>query len=135
MAEPEIKSITSDALRVFMEERNESDYVLVDVRQPKEYESGHIPGAVFLPLLELERKLFSLPGDRDLVFYCHSGGRSLSAALLAADAEVTVKDVYNLEGGILAWDGKKMTDFPRVEIFEKGAGTEAPLYTAMDLEK
>ncbi len=118
-----------------MEEKNEADYLLVDVRQPAEYEAGHIPGALFLPLLELERKLFSLPGDRDWIFYCHSGGRSRAAAFLAAEAEATVKSVYNLEGGILAWEGKKLTDFPKVQVFEKGAGTETLLYTAMDLEK
>jgi rhodanese-related sulfurtransferase/rubrerythrin len=127
--------MTPEALRAFMETRNDSDYVLVDVRQPVEYESGHIPGALFLPILELERKLFSLPGDRDLVFYCHSGGRSRAAAFLAAEAAVTVGNVYNLEGGILAWEGKKLTDFPRIQVFEAGAGIEALLYTAMDLEK
>ena len=135
MGELELKSITAEALRVFMETRNDSDYVLVDVRQPAEYESGHIPGALFLPLLDLERKLFSLPGDRDLIFYCHSGGRSRAAAFLAAEAAVTVGGVYNLEGGILAWEGKKLTDFPRIQVFEKGAGIESLLYTAMDLEK
>lgn len=127
--------MTPEALRLFMETRNDSDYVLIDVRQPAEYEAGHIPGALLIPVLELESRLFSLPEDRDLVFYCHFGGRSLAAAFLAMDAEVTARDVYHLHGGILAWKGKKLTDFPRIQVFEKGAGIESLLYTAMDLEK
>lgn len=135
MGETDVKSMSAEALRGFMADRSEADYVLVDVRQPAEYSAGHIPGALFLPLLELEQKLFDLPGDRDLVFYCHSGGRSLAAASLAAEAEVTSGQVYNLQGGILGWEGRKLSDFPRVYVFDKTAGLFDLLYTAMDLEK
>ncbi|MCF8052706.1 MAG: sulfurtransferase [Desulfobacterales bacterium] len=130
-----MKPITAEALRAILEGRDEAEYLLIDVRQPAEYEAGHIPGALLIPVLELESRLFSLPEDRDLVFYCHFGGRSLAAAFLATDAEVTVRDVYHLQGGILAWKGKKLTNFPRIQVFETGAGIEALLYTAMDLEK
>ena len=135
MEQPEIIALDSEQLRRYVEDHSEKDYLLVDVRQPAEYREGHIPGAIILPLMELESKLFELPADRDLVFYCHIGGRSLSAADLAWEAEVTEKNVYHLHGGIMAWDGKVMPDFPRVQVFDKSAGPSELLMTAMDLEK
>ena len=135
MEESEIRNLTAENLRSFMEESAESDYLLIDVRQPAEYEAGHIPGASLLPLPELETQLFDLPPDRNLVFYCRSGARSLAAASLAAEAEVTEKNLYNLQGGILAWDGRQLADFPRVQVFEMSRSTEELLLTAMDLEK
>ena len=135
MEQPEILALDSEQLRRYVEDHSEKDYLLVDVRQPAEYREGHIPGAIILPLMELESKLFELPADRDLVFYCHIGGRSLSAADLAWEAEVTEKNVYHLHGGIMAWDGKVMPDFPRVQVFDKSAGPSELLMTAMDLEK
>lgn len=135
MEDKEITPFTPDELRRYINARAEKDYLLVDVRQPGEYGNAHIPGAMLLPLPELESKLFSLPSDRDLVFYCHVGGRSLAAADLAAGAEVTEKRVFHLDGGIMAWDGKVLPGFPRVKVFDKTAGHDALLMTAMDLEK
>ena len=122
-------------LRAFIDTHAERDYLLIDVRQPAEYTAAHIPGALFLPLMQLEAKLFDLPADRDLIFYCHSGGRSAAAAALAEDAEISEKTIYNLAGGIMGWDGMTLADAPRMEVFDKAATTEALLYTAMDLEK
>ncbi len=135
MEEPEVKNLTFEGLQTFMDGRHEGDYLLIDVRQPDEYRAGHIPGAFFLPLPVLETKLFELPEERDLVFYCRSGARSMAAAVLAVEAEVTARDVYNLEGGILAWQGKRLSDFPRVQVFDKAGGLPDLLHTAMDLEK
>jgi rhodanese-related sulfurtransferase/DNA-binding transcriptional ArsR family regulator len=49
-------------------ERNE--VVIVDVRPPEEFEAGHIPGAVSIPLSELDAKVVQLPHDREIVAYC-----------------------------------------------------------------
>jgi rhodanese-related sulfurtransferase/rubrerythrin len=135
MENQDITPLTPDELRSYISANPEKDYLLVDVRQPPEYGNAHIPGAMLLPLPELESKLFSLPSDRDLVFYCHVGGRSLAAADLAAGAEVTEKRVFHLDGGIMAWDGKVLPGFPRVQVFDKTAGHDALLTTAMNLEK
>lgn len=135
MENQEITPLTPDELRRYINASAEKDYLLVDVRQPSEYGGAHIPGAMLLPLPDLESKLFSLPSDRDLVFYCHVGGRSLAAADLAAGAEVTDKRVFHLHGGIMAWDGKVLPGFPRVQVFDKTAGHDALLMTALDLEK
>jgi phage shock protein E len=55
---------------------------IVDVRSPGEYQSGAYPGAVNIPVQELERRLGELPKDRPIVVYCASGGRSASAERL-----------------------------------------------------
>lgn len=131
----DFKDLNPSQLREFMDQHREKDYLLVDVRQPGEYERHHIPGATLMPLSELESRLFDLPSDRDLVFYCHVGGRSKAAASLAVDAEVSEKGVYQLLGGIMAWDGRTLSDYPRMELFQADKEMSALLMTAMDLEK
>lgn len=50
--------------------------VLVDVRTPEEFASGHIAGALNIPVQELDARKGELPKDKDLVLYCRSGARS-----------------------------------------------------------
>lgn len=127
--------LTPDELQQYIDSHTEKEYLLIDVRQPLEYELGHIPGARLMPLLDYEARLFDLAGDKDLVFYCRNGGRSLAASILATEAEVSTARIYNLTGGIMAWYGKTLTDFPRVQIFDLQAGLADMLFTAMGLEK
>ncbi len=135
MNDPVFSDISAAALRQYLNTRREREFMLLDVRQPFEYELGHIPGAALWPLSELELRLFDLPPDRDLIFYCRSGARSAAAASLAAEGEVTDKAILNLSGGIFAWEGRTLTGFPRVRVFEAGRSVADLLYTAMDLEK
>ena len=128
-------SLDPERLKDYINTHAESQYLLIDVRQPAEYQLGHIPGAKLMPLLELESKLFDLPTDQDIVFYCRSGSRSLTAAVLAQEAEVTERQVYNLSGGIMNWYGKTLKAFPKVQLFDQAANIDDLLYTAMDLEK
>jgi rhodanese-related sulfurtransferase len=131
----DIKPMTPEQLKQYITEHHVSNYLIVDVRQPFEYTAGHIPGATFMPLTEVETKLFELPEDKDLIFYCHSGGRSMAAAMLAVEAEVTNKSVGNLIGGMMAWEGKRLEGFPKVGVFAGAVGLDDLLYTAMELEK
>lgn len=128
-----IKQITAEELRRFVESHHEGDYVLMDVRQPEEYRRGHIPGGRLLPVHELIQSLDRLPIDKTLIFYCHSGGRSTAAAVMAEE-EVPDRTILNLNGGMLAWDGARLTDFPHVRLFE-GQTREQMFNTAIDLEK
>lgn len=132
-ASPE--NLTADELNHYIDTHNEDRYLLIDVRQPSEYQAGHIPGALFMPMLEFEAKLFDLPAEKDLIFYCRNGARSVAAALLAQDAEVTTGGVYNLLGGIMQWSGHTMQDFPRVQVFDSSREFDQLLRTAMELEK
>lgn len=74
-------------------------YVL-DVRQQDEYDAGHVPGAVLVPLDQLEARRSELPTDQPLLVICKSGARSANAvqALTAAGYDAT-----NVAGGTLAW--------------------------------
>ncbi len=75
---------------------------LIDVREPYEFESGHIDGAVNIPLGELALHLDELPRDGDTVFICQMGGRSFAACQMALQAGVA--SPINLQGGMAAWD-------------------------------
>ncbi len=129
-----IHEINPEELRRYINNHNETDYLLVDVRQPGEYEEGHIPGARLLPLPELVRKMDTLPQGLDLVFYCHSGARSMAASVIAEE-EFGTTGIYNLNGGILSWDGAVAENPPQVRIFDKQAAPEELYMTAMNLER
>jgi len=74
---------------------------LIDVREPYEWNQGHLEGARLIPMGQLERNLDSIPKDRDVVLYCRSGARSGHAlAMMRARGFTRVK---HLKGGILAW--------------------------------
>lgn len=74
---------------------------VVDVREPAEWTTGHVPGARLVPLAQLKADPEgALPAD-DVVFVCAKGGRSATAAQVAED--VGKKRVYSLNGGTEAW--------------------------------
>jgi sulfur-carrier protein adenylyltransferase/sulfurtransferase len=135
MPAEKIIEIDAQALRSYMATHKESDYLIIDVRQPEEYVEGHIPGARHLPIMELVPHLFKLPGDRDLFFYCRSGGRSAAAAVLALEEKISEAKIYNLRGGMLAWDGHRLEGAPRWHLFDTKATTAERLLLAMDLER
>jgi len=127
--------LTVEQFRQYMQQRREKDYRLVDVRQPEEYSRGHIPGAQLLPLAQLDADVSQLPSDQELVFYCHSGARSQAAAVIAADSNLPLKKIYSLSGGMMAWDGKQLTQFPRLQVFEDSETIAELMFKCMDLEK
>ena len=131
----EFQTLTAEEFNDYLKTRKEKDYLLIDVRQESEYELGHLPGAKLMPLSEVETRLFSLPTDRDLIFYCQNGGRSQWAASLAGEAEVSQKAVYHLMGGLLARNGTILPGYPKVQIFDKAQELSQLLTVAMDLEK
>ncbi|MHB2022794.1 MAG: adenylyltransferase/sulfurtransferase MoeZ [Mycobacteriales bacterium] len=77
------------------------DFLLVDVREPAEYEIVRIPGAVLIPKGELPARLAELPQDRPVILHCKTGGRSAEAlAMLKAAGFSSAKHV---QGGVTAW--------------------------------
>jgi rhodanese-related sulfurtransferase/rubrerythrin len=128
-------ALTPDQLRRLMDRRKEKEFALIDVRQPGEYENGHLPGAMLIPLPQLVRTMASVPVDKELIFYCRNGGRSQAAATMVADEQITPKTIYHLDGGVMAWQGEIIAGFPGIRLFEPSAEPGDPLRTAMDLEK
>jgi molybdopterin/thiamine biosynthesis adenylyltransferase/rhodanese-related sulfurtransferase len=74
---------------------------IIDVREPYEWEIGHIPGARLVPLASIAEEIPRLDKRRETILYCKVGARSMYAAQQLADAGVS--DVRNLSGGILRW--------------------------------
>ena len=131
----EINTIWPNELRDYLQSRKESDYLLVDVRQPKEYTQEHIPGARLIPLKSLTAAPPDLPKDKDLIFYCRKGLRSRVAADFCADSGFTPKRIFSLAGGITAWEEAVLPDFPKIQIFAGLPNLSDLLPTAMNLEK
>ncbi|MEW6282763.1 MAG: rhodanese-like domain-containing protein, partial [Candidatus Eremiobacterota bacterium] len=75
--------------------------VVVDVRSPQEYRSGHLEGSRNIPLTELPRRWQEVPSDRPVVIHCQSGYRSGMAASLLAHHGLTCHT--DMIGGIAAW--------------------------------
>ena len=79
--------------------------LVVDVRQPEEFRTGHITGAKLIPLNELHGKMKELPKGREIVCICASGNRSTSASKMLAKEGY---QVLNVQGGMLAWRRAKL---------------------------
>ena len=85
---------------------NNSNILIIDVRNLGEFKTGHIPNARNIPVNELSSKLSSLSSykDSEILVYCASGDRSAVASdLLTKNG---FKEVYNLRGGIHSYNGR-----------------------------
>jgi rhodanese-related sulfurtransferase len=81
--------------------------LVIDVRTPEEYATGHIPGALNIPYDQIDRRVSELRSENGVALYCMLGPRARKgeAALLAAGHS----DVFHIEGGLAAW---KQADLP-----------------------
>ena len=75
--------------------------LLLDVREPREFDYCRIEGSVSIPLGQLTARADELPGDREIVAICHHGARSMQAAAFLQQARGL--EVINLQGGVAAW--------------------------------
>jgi rhodanese-related sulfurtransferase len=75
---------------------------MLDVREPDEYQAGHIPGITLIPMGEVANRLSEIPTDKTIIVTCRSGNRSAQIADFLRESGYT--DVHNMEGGILAWE-------------------------------
>ncbi|MBF0329041.1 MAG: hypothetical protein HQL10_07775 [Nitrospirae bacterium] len=98
-----IETIGAEKAKDWIAGQKDDEITVLDVRQPQEYSIAHIPGAVFIPLPELIDRIVELDRSKSVIAYCRSGNRSRSAAaLLVSDG---FRSVFNLDGGIKAWNG------------------------------
>jgi sulfur-carrier protein adenylyltransferase/sulfurtransferase len=98
-----VRRLSSTSLRALLGRvtRESATLFLVDVREPREFNTGHLEGAINIPVAELQRRIMELPRELTPVFICRSGGRSLAACAIAMRAGITTP--AHLEGGLLAW--------------------------------
>lgn len=100
-ASPEIKTVDVRQGKALKEQ----GAILLDVREPDEYEQGHAPDSVLIPLGQLKNRLQELRalGAKPVAVICRSGRRSALAAEILGQAGFT--KVYNVQGGMIAWEG------------------------------
>jgi len=95
---PPLPSVSATELNEKL--KNGKRPLVVDVRQPGEYHTGHINGAKLIPLGELSGRLKELPKNKEIVLVCASGSRSRSAT------KMLVREGYeavNMNGGMISW--------------------------------
>jgi sulfur-carrier protein adenylyltransferase/sulfurtransferase len=78
------------------------DIVLIDVREPYEFDICHLEGARLIPMQTLPEHIDAFASTRPTVVYCHHGIRSMSAINYLAQVH-GIKNLMNLVGGIDAW--------------------------------
>jgi rhodanese-related sulfurtransferase len=98
----EVEEITAAELQR-MVDRGEN-ITIIDVRSAAEYDSGHIPGSINIPVAELPGRMDTLNDDRPVACVCASGQRSGQAAQMLALAGFS--RVYNVEDGVNGWPGE-----------------------------
>ncbi len=97
-----MKSYSEIEARDLFEHITRPKVLLVDVRNDDEVARGIIPGAMHVQLSMLPLQYDKLLSANSVVFYCHSGVRSAHAADFAVNKGV--QDVFNLIGGVVAWE-------------------------------
>jgi rhodanese-related sulfurtransferase len=91
---------TINAIELNDQFKNGRRPLIIDVRQPDEYRTGHIIGAKLIPLNELSSRMKELPQNREIVCVCASGNRSGSATRMLAKSGY---NAVNMKGGMLSW--------------------------------
>ena len=81
-------------------------YLIIDVREPKEYRKGHIPGAINIPHTELDQQLDELQNPNGVVVYCINGRRTKMAEQTLLDHGF--ENLYHIEYGLAGWLSKNL---------------------------
>ncbi len=79
----------------------ENGSLVIDVREPDEYESGHIPGAILVPLSTVPNNSSEFESEETVYIVCRSGGRSMQACEMLH--EIGITNVVNVAGGTVGW--------------------------------
>ena len=107
--ELEVPTITATELKTKIDRKDK--FVLVDVREPFEYDISRIPGSKLIPLGELPARLSELDSADDIVLHCKVGGRSAKALRILQEAGF--RKLNNLQGGITAWSDEVDPSIPK----------------------
>lgn len=97
-------------LKVLTEDQFREGYrkaQLIDVREPQEFDRGHILGARNIPVSQMRQRLVEMRKDKPVYLYCQGSSRSTRAAQLLHKKGFS--DIYQLKGGFKKWTGKIKT--------------------------
>jgi rhodanese-related sulfurtransferase/rubrerythrin len=98
-----VNVISADETKELLKAKPQDKLEIIDVRQPAEYERGHITGAKHIPLSTLADNIEKLDTSKTIVTYCQRGVRSRSAAALLK--RKGFENIFSMTGGIEAWNG------------------------------
>jgi adenylyltransferase/sulfurtransferase len=104
-----IPEITAQEVKKSMDEKK--PFVLIDVREPHEFQICRIPGSKLIPLGEVPKRMNELNSADEIVVHCRSGQRSARAVDLLIKAGF--RKIHNLKGGILAWSDQVDPSVPK----------------------
>ena len=96
-----MKQISPPELAAWLADASRAKPLLLDVREPWEYERARIAGAELLPMRDIPARFAELDQDKDIVAICHHGGRSQQVAVFLEKNGFS--KVHNLVGGVDAW--------------------------------
>jgi rhodanese-related sulfurtransferase len=96
-----MKTVTAPELAAWLADAQRPRPLLLDVREPWEFQVCNIAGSEHVPMQALPGKLDELDAERDIICICHHGVRSLHVAMFLA--RQGFERVYNLTGGVDAW--------------------------------
>ncbi|HEX2197722.1 MAG TPA: rhodanese-like domain-containing protein [Burkholderiales bacterium] len=96
-----MQQINPTELRTWLDDPRREKPVLLDVREPWEYEKARIEGSRLVPMREVPARVAEIGEDKEVVAICHHGGRSMQVAMFLE--RQGFKRVHNLMGGIDAW--------------------------------
>jgi rhodanese-related sulfurtransferase len=96
-----MQHISASELAAWLADKAKNPPVLLDVREPWEYETCHIPGVLLMPMQSVPARLAELASDSTIVCICHHGGRSMQVANFLESRGYG--DVFNMSGGVHAW--------------------------------
>jgi rhodanese-related sulfurtransferase len=96
-----MQPIVPTQLRDWLDDPSREQPVLLDVREPWEYDTARIAGAQLVPMREVPARIAEIDTAREVVAICHHGGRSMQVAMFLE--KQGFKRVHNLMGGIDAW--------------------------------
>jgi rhodanese-related sulfurtransferase len=96
-----MNQINASQLKAWLDDAARDQPVLLDVREPWEYEKARIEGSRLVPMREVPARMAEIDEDKEVVAICHHGGRSMQVAMFLE--RQGFKSVHNLTGGIDAW--------------------------------
>jgi len=96
-----MQQISPLELADWLADKSRGQPVLLDVREPWEYELCHVAESIHLPMQQVPSRLAELDPDRDVVVICHHGMRSMQVGLFLEHSGFSA--IYNLVGGVEGW--------------------------------